>query len=45
MNLSNITEYKYFELIFMFLIIKTELTEIIMRALDNKTLKLNNILN
>ncbi len=30
MNLSNIAEYKYFELIFMSLIIETELTEIIM---------------
>ncbi len=29
----------------MFLIIETELTEIIMWTLSNKTLKLNNILN
>jgi len=45
MNLSNIAEYKYFKLILMFLITEIELTEIIMWASDNKTLKLNNILN
>ncbi len=44
-NFSNIAEYKYSELIFMSLITETELTEIIMWMLDNKTLKLNDILN
>ncbi len=45
MNLSNITEYKYSKLILMSSITETELTEIIMQTLDNKILKLNNILN
>ncbi len=45
MNLNNITEYKYFKSIFMSLIIKIKLTEIIMQTSDNKILKLNNILN
>ncbi len=45
MNLNDIAEYKYFKLIFMSLITETELTEIIMWALNNKTSELNNILN
>jgi len=44
-DLNNIAEYKYFELIFMSLITEAELTEIIMQTSDNKTLKLNDILN
>jgi len=45
MNLDNIAEYKYFKSVFMSSITETELTEIIMWALDNKISELNDILN
>jgi len=45
MNLDNITEYKYFESVFMSLITEIKLIKTIMWTSDNKTSELNNILN
>jgi len=45
LNLDNIAEYKYSELIFMPSITEAELTEIIMRASGNKASGLDGISN